>query len=155
MTIETDAISAAVKGTFQPLGAGSPMLVHDVRMDQYEFDENGNLKGPLIDWRTGETVDISPRWTAHQEALAQAAWEMRLSLSGFSNDVQVSIQMFQTHIATSESQSFTPIAYNATATLQGINRWYQESIYIERLNRRNKKWAARCSLLWRGISKVN
>ncbi len=193
-----------LKVPFQPLGAGSPMLVHDVRigvdldklhvgdiirffdsfskdegkgyhsMDQYEFDENGNLKGPLIDRNTGETIDISPRWMAHQEALAtfsnlmagivppliaaatgivsgkgggkiqltpeelaQAAREMRLSLSGFSNDAQASIQMFQTHISTSESQSFTPIAYNATATLQAINRWYQESIseiaeYIER-----------------------
>lgn len=192
-----------LKVPFQPLGVGSPMLVHDVRigvdldklhvgdimrffdsfskdegkgyhsMDQYEFDENGNLKGPLIDRNTGETIDISPRWTAHQEALAtfsnlmsgivppliaaatgnvsgmggkiqltpeelaQAAREMRLSLSGFSSDAQASIQMFQTHISTSESQSFTPIAYNATATLQGINRWYQESIseiaeYIER-----------------------
>ncbi|WP_440432695.1 hypothetical protein [Paenibacillus amylolyticus] len=115
-------------------------------------------------------MNISPRWTAHQKAmavfsnvmsgavasfisgvgssgggkiqltpeeLAQSAREMRLSLSGFSNDAQASIQMFQTHIATSESQSFTPIAYNATATLQQINRWYQESIseiadYIER-----------------------
>lgn len=193
-----------LKVPFQPLGAGSPMLVHDVRvgvdldklhvgdimrffdsfskdegkgyhsMDQYEFDENGNLKGPLIDRSTGETIDISPRWTAHQEALAtfsnlmsgivppliaaatgmvsgkgggkiqltreelaQAAREMRLSLSDFSNDAQASIQMFQTHISTSESQSFTPIAYNATATLQAINRWYHESIseiaeYIER-----------------------
>ncbi len=193
-----------LKVPFQPLGAGSPMLVHDVRigvdldklhvgdimrffdsfskdegkgyhsMDQYEFDENGNLKGPLIDRSTGETINISPRWTAHQEALstfsnlmagivppliaaatgfvigktggkiqltpeelAQAAREMRLSLDGFSNDAQASIQMFQTHISTSESQSFTPIAYNATATLQAINRWYQESIseiaeYIER-----------------------
>jgi pimeloyl-ACP methyl ester carboxylesterase len=193
-----------LKVPFQPLGAGSPMLVHDVRlgvdldklhvgdimrffdsfskdegkgyhsMDQYEFDENGNLIGPLIDRSTGKTIDISPRWTAHQETLArfsnlmsgivppliaaatgnvgglgggkiqltpeelaQAAREMRLSLSGFSNDARASIQMFQTHISTSESHSFTPIAYNATATLQAINRWYQESIseiaeYIER-----------------------
>ncbi|WP_418040471.1 lipase family protein [Paenibacillus xylanilyticus] len=193
-----------LKVPFQPLGAGSPMLVHDVGIDldldklqignifrlidsfskdegkgyhsmkQYEFDENGNLIGPLIDRSTGETLDISPRWAAHQEALsalsnlmsgvvapfvsaaigsvggkgdakiqltpeelAQSAREMRLSLSGFSNDAQASIQMFQTHISTSESQSFTPIAYNATATLQRINRWYQESIseiadYIER-----------------------
>lgn len=193
-----------LKIPFQPLGAGSPMLVHDVGIDvdldklqigniyrlidsfskdegkgyhsmkQYEFDENGNLVGPLIDRSTGETLDISPRWTAHQEALsalsnlmsgvvapfvsaaignvgrkgggkiqltpeelAESAREMRLSLSGFSNDTQASIQMFQTHISTSESQSFTPIAYNATATLQRINRWYQESIseiadYIER-----------------------
>ncbi|MDR6718770.1 lipase family protein [Paenibacillus sp. 2003] len=189
-----------LKVPFQPLGAGSPMLVHDVGIDvdldklyignivrlldsfskdegkgyhsmkQYEFDKEGNLIGPLIDRSTGETLDISPRWTAHQKAmavfsnvmsgavasfisgvgssgggkiqltpeeLAQSAREMRLSLSGFSNDAQASFQMFQTHIATSESQSFTPIAYNATATLQQIKRWYQESIseiadYIER-----------------------
>ncbi|GIP44260.1 hypothetical protein J45TS6_27190 [Paenibacillus sp. J45TS6] len=141
-------------------------------MNQYRFDKNGNLVGPLINRATGEEIGISPRWTAHQEALAslpsivsgavaslvavadnahagggkiqltpeelaQAAREMRFSLSGFSSDAQASIQMFQTHISTSESQSFTPIAYNATATLQRINRWYQESIgdiaeYIER-----------------------
>ncbi|WP_338541771.1 lipase family protein [Paenibacillus tundrae] len=138
-------------------------------MDQYEFDTNGNLVGPLINRATGEEISISPRWTAHEkslsaiisgavaplvavaasaqaaagkiqltpEELAQAAKEMRVSLSGFSNEVQASIQMFQTHISTSESQSFTPIAYNATATLERINRWYQESIseiaeYIER-----------------------
>ncbi|WP_458123645.1 lipase family protein [Paenibacillus sp. Z3-2] len=141
-------------------------------MNQYQFDKNGNLVGPLINRATGEEIGISPRWTAHQEALAslssivrgaiaplvavaanaqagggkiqltpeelaQAAREMRISLSGFSSDAQASIQMFQTHISTSESQSFTPIAYNATATLQRINRWYQESIgeiaeYIER-----------------------
>ncbi|MCP1135755.1 hypothetical protein NKT34_20865 [Paenibacillus polysaccharolyticus] len=193
-----------LKIPFQPLGAGSPMLVHDLKlgfdldklqmgnivrlmdsfskdegkgyhsMKQYSFDEQGNLIGPLIDRKTGATLDISPRWTAHQEALAafskitsgavgtlitaiagnqgglgggkiqltpeelaQSAREMRMSLTGFSSDAQASIQMFQTHISTSESQSFTPIAYNATATLQRINRWYQESIseiadYIER-----------------------
>ncbi|MMZ64982.1 hypothetical protein D1872_273490 [compost metagenome] len=62
---------------------------------------------------------------------------MRGSLDGFANDTQASIQLFQAQIGTSESQSLTPIAYNATATLQRINRWYQESIleiaeYIDR-----------------------
>lgn len=62
---------------------------------------------------------------------------MRFSLSGFSNDAQASIRMFKAYTSTSESHSFTSIAYEATATLERINRWYQESIseiaeYIER-----------------------
>ncbi|MDR6725625.1 hypothetical protein J2W91_004127 [Paenibacillus amylolyticus] len=193
-----------LKIPFQPLGANSPLIVQDVgfgvdldklqvgniyrlldsfskdegkgyhSMKQYEFDKDGNLVGPLIDRSTGERLDISPRWTANQKAMAEfsnmmsgvvasfisasvgsvkgsgsgriqltpeelahSAREMRLSLNGFSSDVQTSIQMFQNHISTSESHSFTPIAYNATATLQQINRWYQTSIndiadYIDR-----------------------
>ncbi|WP_339836890.1 hypothetical protein [Paenibacillus sp. FSL R7-0272] len=143
-------------------------------MNQYQFDQQGNLVGPLIDRATGQQIDISPRWNTYQESqvalsnlfggvlapliavaaygksgqgggtirltpeeLAQAAREMRLSLDGFSNDAQASIRMFKAYTSTSESHSFTPIAYNATATLERINRWYQESIseiaeYIER-----------------------
>ncbi|MBY0202389.1 MULTISPECIES: lipase family protein [Paenibacillus] len=143
-------------------------------MNQYQFDQQGNLVGPLIDRATGQQIDISPRWNTYQESqvalsnlfggvlapliavaaygksgqgggtirltpeeLAQAAREMRLSLDGFSNDAQASIRMFEAYTSTSESHSFTPIAYDATATLERINRWYQESIseiaeYIER-----------------------
>ncbi|MGO4530419.1 hypothetical protein AB4Z30_15155 [Paenibacillus sp. 2TAF8] len=143
-------------------------------MNQYQFDQQGNLVGPLIDRATGQQIDISPRWNTYQESqvalsnlfggalapliavaaygksgqgggtirltpeeLAQAAREMRLSLDGFSNDAQASIRMFEAYTSTSESHSFTPIAYEATATLERINRWYQESIseiaeYIER-----------------------
>ncbi|WP_339849301.1 hypothetical protein MKY42_05285 [Paenibacillus sp. FSL W7-1088] len=80
--------------------------------------------------RHGSTIQLTP------EELGQAARQMRDSLHGFANDARSSIQMFQAHISTSESQSFTPIAYDATATLERINRWYQESIteiadYIE------------------------
>lgn len=143
-------------------------------MNQYQFDEQGNLVGPFIDRATGKQIDISPRWNAYQESrmalsnlvggvvapliaaasngksgqgggtirltpeeLAQAAKEMRFSLSGFSNDAHASIRMFEAYTSTSESRSFTSIAYEATATLERINRWYQESIseiaeYIER-----------------------
>ncbi|OAB42329.1 lipase family protein [Paenibacillus glacialis] len=71
------------------------------------------------------------------EELRQAARQMKASLRGFSNDTKNTIQLFQTHIATSKSQSLAPIAHNATATLDRINRWYQESIseiadYIDR-----------------------
>ncbi|KQY84115.1 hypothetical protein ASD24_10025 [Paenibacillus sp. Root52] len=143
-------------------------------MNQFQFDKQGNLVGPLIDRATGKRIDNSPRWIAYQESklalsnlvgglvapliaaasvgksgegggtirltpeeLAHAAKEMRLSLVGFSNDARTSIKMFEVYTATSESHSFTPIAYEATATLERINRWYQESIseiaeYIER-----------------------
>ncbi|PZT53251.1 lipase family protein [Paenibacillus silvae] len=143
-------------------------------MNQYQFDQQGNLVGPLIDRATGQQIDISPRWNAYQESqmalsnlfggvlapliavaaygksgqgggtirltpeeLAQAAREMRHSLDGFSNDAQASIRMFEAYTSTSESHSFTAIAYEATATLERINRWYQDSIseiaeYIER-----------------------
>jgi|GEM_PF-1400612 len=79
----------------------------------------------------GRTIQLTP------EELGHASRQMRDSLHGFANDARSSIQMFQAHISTSESQSFTPIAYDATATLERINRWYQESIteiadYIER-----------------------
>lgn len=98
----------------------------------------GGLVAPLIaavsngkSGQGGGTIRLTP------EELAQAAKEMRLSLSGFSNDAQASIRMFEAYTSTSESHSFTSIAYEATATLERINRWYQESIseiaeYIER-----------------------
>ncbi|WP_025676931.1 lipase family protein [Paenibacillus massiliensis] len=85
----------------------------------------------FIGRKDGGTIQLTP------EELRHAAKQMRGSLDGFANDTQASIQLFQAQIGTSESQSLTPIAYNATATLQRINRWYQESIleiaeYIDR-----------------------
>ena len=81
--------------------------------------------------RHGSTIQLTP------EELGHASRQMRNSLHGFVNEASSLIKMFQAHISTSESQSFTPIAYDATATLERINRWYQESItdiadYIER-----------------------
>ncbi|ASR45440.1 hypothetical protein B4V02_01320 [Paenibacillus kribbensis] len=81
--------------------------------------------------KNGGTIQLTP------EELKHAANQMRSSLHGFSSDTRASIQLFQAHIGTSESQSLTPIAYSATATLDRINRWYQESIteiaeYIDR-----------------------
>lgn len=77
------------------------------------------------------TIQLTP------EELKHAANQMRSSLHGFSSDTRASIQLFQAHIGTSESQSLTPLAHSATATLDRINRWYQESIteiaeYIDR-----------------------
>ncbi|MEC0184383.1 hypothetical protein P4H61_23140 [Paenibacillus peoriae] len=81
--------------------------------------------------KNGGTIQLTP------EELKHAANQMRSSLHGFSSDTRASIQLFQAHIGTSESQSLTPIAHSATATLDRINRWYQESIteiaeYIDR-----------------------
>ncbi|MCC3379314.1 hypothetical protein ACFQ5D_21770 [Paenibacillus farraposensis] len=81
--------------------------------------------------KNGGTIQLTP------EELKRAANQMRSSLHGFSSDTRASIQLFQAHIGTSESQSLTPIAHSATATLDRINRWYQESIteiaeYIDR-----------------------
>lgn len=94
-------------------------------------DMNRQNSAYYVGDRNGGTIQLTP------EELGQAARQMRDSLHGFSNDASSSIQMFQAHISTSESQSFTPIAYDATATLERVNRWYQESIteiadYIER-----------------------
>ncbi|WDZ63290.1 hypothetical protein MF628_08465 [Paenibacillus polymyxa] len=81
--------------------------------------------------KSGGTIQLTP------EELKHAANQMRSSLHGFSSDTRASIQLFQAHIGTSESQSLTPLAHSATATLDRINRWYQESIteiaeYIDR-----------------------
>lgn len=81
--------------------------------------------------KNGGTIQLTP------EELKHAANQMRSSLHGFSSDTRASIQLFQAHIGTSESQSLTPLAHSATATLDRINRWYQESIteiaeYIDR-----------------------
>lgn len=40
---------------------------------QYKFDENGNLKGPLVDRLSGETRDGSPRGAAYAAAMAALA----------------------------------------------------------------------------------
>ncbi|WP_342427410.1 hypothetical protein [Paenibacillus sp. FSL L8-0158] len=81
--------------------------------------------------KNGGTIQLTT------EELKHAANQMRSSLHGFSSDTRASIQLFQAHIGTSESQSLTPLAHSATATLDRINRWYQESIteiaeYIDR-----------------------
>lgn len=78
----------------------------------------------------GSTIQLTP------EELAHASRQMRNSLLDFASDTNSSIQMFQAYISTSESRSFNSIAYDATAMLERINRWYQESItdiadYIE------------------------
>ncbi|PZT53241.1 lipase family protein [Paenibacillus silvae] len=80
--------------------------------------------------RHGSTIQLTP------EELAHASRQMRNSLLDFASDTNSSIQMFQAYISTSESRSFNSIAYDATAMLERINRWYQESItdiadYIE------------------------
>lgn len=49
---------------------------------QYKFDENGNLKGPLVDRLTGETLDGSPRATAYAAAMAAMAKLMQVSGAG-------------------------------------------------------------------------
>ncbi|OMF49763.1 lipase family protein [Paenibacillus peoriae] len=98
-----------------------------------EGQQNGRTHGGayFVGNKNGGTIQLTP------EELKHAANQMRSSLHGFSSDTRASIQLFQAHIGTSESQSLTPIAHSATATLDRINRWYQESIteiaeYIDR-----------------------
>ncbi|SMF91542.1 Putative lipase essential for disintegration of autophagic bodies inside the vacuole [Paenibacillus uliginis N3/975] len=40
---------------------------------QYKFDENGNLRGPLVDRLSGETLDGSPRGAAYAATMAALA----------------------------------------------------------------------------------
>lgn len=40
---------------------------------QFKFDEKGNLKGPLVDRLSGESLDGSPRGAAHAAAMATLA----------------------------------------------------------------------------------
>lgn len=98
-----------------------------------EGQQNGRSNGGayFVGNKNGGTIQLTP------EELKHAASQMRSCLHGFSSDTRASIQLFQAHIGTSESQSLTPLAHNATATLDRINRWYQESImeiaeYIDR-----------------------
>jgi len=42
-------------------------------LENYTFDENGNINNMLFDRNTGEQVQSSPRWSNYSEALA--AWE--------------------------------------------------------------------------------
>lgn len=146
---------------------------------QYKFDENGNLRGPLVDRLTGETLDGSPRAAAYavaMEAMARlvqsggnglralltggligaagsggahgliqltpeellaAAKQMRQSAEGFSSESRSAVYFIETNIHSSESRSLTPVAENTSASLRGIQQWYEAAMleiadYIDR-----------------------
>ncbi|MGW8958419.1 lipase family protein [Paenibacillus sp. NPDC055715] len=115
-------------GSFGQLAA-TALRVNIIGEGQQSGRSNGGAY--LGGQKNGGTIQLTTGELKH------AANQMRSSLHGFSSDTRASIQSFQAHIGTSESRYLTPIAHSATAALDRINRWYQESIteiaeYIDR-----------------------